>query len=72
LYCFEYVAGRGQKEPAGARGGIDDGGSRLRAHHVDDGIDQGARREVLAGAGLGVLGVLFEQAFVDIAFDVRA
>ncbi|MBI4874783.1 MAG: hypothetical protein HY822_09140 [Acidobacteria bacterium] len=29
-------------------------------------------REVLAGAGLGVLGLLFEQAFVDTALDVAA
>jgi len=45
-------------------------GSRLRAHHCDNGVDQEARREVLASAGLGILRVLFEQAFVDVAFDV--
>ena len=32
----------------------------------------GARREVLAGAGLGVLGVLLEQPLVGVALDVGA
>jgi len=44
----------------------------LRAHDLDDGVDQDARREVLAGAGLGILRILFEEAFVDIALDVGA
>ena len=72
LVVLEDVAGGGKKKTASARGGIDDSGSGLRAHDLDDGIDQDAGREVLAGAGLGVLGVLFEQTFVDIALDVGA
>jgi hypothetical protein len=56
----------------GAGGGIDDGGPRLGARDFDDGIDQDAGSEVLAGAGLGVLGVPFEQALVDIALHVGA
>jgi hypothetical protein len=42
------------------------------AHRVHDGVDQDARREVLARAALGVLRVLFQQAFADIALHVRA
>ena len=64
------VAGGSQQKTAGARGGIDDGEARSRPHRIHDGIDQDARREILAGAGLGILRVLFEQAFVDVAFDV--
>jgi len=66
---LENVGGGGEKESAGSGRGINDCGAGLRAHDLDDGIDQDARGEVLAGAGLGVLGVLFEQAFVDIALD---
>ncbi len=68
----EDVVGGRKKKAAGAGGGIDDGGSRLGTHDLDDGVDQDTRREVLAGSGLGVLGVLFEEAFVDIALYVGA
>src|ERR1017187_2066667 len=72
LVVLQDVAGGGKQKAAGAGRGIDDRGSRLRAHDFDDGIDEDTRREVLAGAALGVLGVLFEQAFVDVAFHVGA
>jgi hypothetical protein len=39
-------------------------------HHIHDGFDERTRGEVLARAGLGILGILFEQAFVDLAFDI--
>lgn len=39
---------------------------RRRRH----GLDERAWREVLAGAGLGVLGVLFADALVDVALGV--
>jgi hypothetical protein len=39
---------------------------------LNDGVDQDAGREVLACAGLCILRVLFEQAFVDVALDVGA
>ena len=45
----------GEQEAAGAAGGVADRHARARAHHIDDRPDQRARREVLAGAGLGVL-----------------
>jgi hypothetical protein len=71
LVVLEDVAGGRKQEATGTGGGIDDGGSRLRTHDLDDGVDQDARREVLTGAGFRILGVFFEQAFVDIAFDCR-
>jgi hypothetical protein len=67
----DVVGGREQKA-AGPGRGIDDGSSRLRAHDFDDGVDEDAGPEILAGAGLGVLGVLFEQALVYVALDVGA
>ena len=39
---------------------------------VDDRVDQRARREVLAGAGLDVLGALAQQLLVGVALDVDA
>ncbi len=39
----------------------------LRLDERDDAVDQRARREVLAGAALGLAGVLLEQAFVQVA-----
>ena len=69
---LEDVAGGREEKTSGAGGWIDDGGSGLGAHDLDDGVDQDARREILAGPGLGVLGVLFEEAFVDVALDVGA
>ena len=60
LVLLDDVAGGGEEKAAGARGGIDDCGPGLRTHDGDDGVDQDARREVLAGAGFGVLGVLLE------------
>ena len=61
-----------QEEPAGAAGGVRDALVRLGPHALDHGTDQGARREVLAGARLGVLGVLLQQPLVDVALDVGA
>jgi hypothetical protein len=34
---------------------------------LDDGVDQRSGREVLAGAALGLAGVLLQQAFVEVA-----
>ena len=42
------------------------------AHDVDDGLDEGARREVLPGPGLDVLGVALQQGLVGVALDVGA
>src|SRR5579884_1404076 len=61
----------GQKEAAGAAGRVADGIVGGGVHHLDDGLDQRARGEVLPGAGLGVLGVLLKQALVDGAFHVE-
>ena len=46
--------------------------SRLRAHDVDDGLDQGARREVLPRPRLHVLGVALQQRLVGVALYVGA
>ena len=62
----------GEEEAAGAAGRIGDGLARLGPHAFDHRADQRARREVLSRAGFGVLGVLLQQAFVDVALDVGA
>ncbi len=46
--------------------------ARIGIDHGHHGVDQRARREVLAGAGLHLLGVTLKQALVDRAFDVDA
>ncbi len=71
MTAHDVVVGR-QQEPAGAAGGVADGGVRLRAHDVDDGLDQGTRREVLPRSRLHVLGVALQQRLVGVAFDVSA
>ena len=52
-------------------GRVADGDARRGAHDVHHGLDQRARREVLARARLDVLGVLFQQPLVDLALDVH-
>ena len=66
------VVVRRQQKAAGAAGRVADGLAGLRGHHVHHGLDQRARGEVLAGAGLGVLGVLLQQALVGVALHVGA
>ena len=51
--------------------GSADGLAWLRAHHVHDGLDERARRKVLACARFDVLRVLFQQALIDFALDVN-
>jgi len=75
LIAVEVVVGgdvvvRGQKEATGAAAGVGDPLARPRLHHVDHRLDQRSGGEVLAGAGLGVGGVLLEQPFVGVALDV--
>jgi hypothetical protein len=62
---------RGEQEAAGAARRIADRHARLRAHHLDDRLDQRARREVLARPRLHVFRVLLEQPLVGIALYVR-
>jgi len=59
-----------QEEATGAAGRVGDGLARLGLHALHHRADHGARREVLAGAALGVLGVLLQQAFVQVALGV--
>ena len=63
---------RRQQEAAGAAGGVVDRLAGPGVHHVDDGLDERPRREVLPRAGLDVLGVLLQQPFVDLGLDVDA
>ena len=69
---LHHIVVRREQKAAGAAGRIAYGFPGLRGHDIHDGLDQRARGEVLAGAGLGVLGVLFQQAFVGIALHVGA
>ena len=66
------VVMHGQQKAARAAGGIVDQLARLRSRHIHDGLDQSARREVLAGAALHVAGVLFQQPLVGVALHVHA
>ena len=50
----------GQKESARPAGRIGDQLARFGTPSFDHGPNEGARREILAGAGLGVLSVLFK------------
>ena len=59
-----------QKESAGAAGGVRDAFLRVGPDALHHRADQGARREVLAGARLRVLSVLLQQPLVDVALDV--
>ena len=71
IVLHHIVVGREQKA-AGAAGRVAHGLAGLRGHDIHNRLDQRARGEVLAGPGLGVLGVLFQQAFVGIALHVGA
>ena len=62
----------GQQEAAGATGRVADGVVGPGPHHVHDGLDQRAWREVLPGAGLHVLGVALQQRLVGVALHVGA
>ena len=46
--------------------------TRFRTNARHHRTDEGAGREILAGPGLGVLGVALQQPLVDVAFYVRA
>ena len=37
-------------------------------HH---GLDQGTRRKILPGTAFGIFGVFLQQAFINLAFDIR-
>jgi hypothetical protein len=60
----------GEKEAAGAASGIADRLPGPGRHDLDDGGDERAGGEVLAGAALHVSGVFFEQALVGVALHI--
>ena len=68
----DYVVVSRQQEASCAAGGVADGGARLRAHDVHDGLNQRTRREVLPCAGLHVLRVALQQRLIGIALHVGA
>jgi hypothetical protein len=63
---------RGEEKAAGAAARIADQLAGLGRDAVHHRLDQRARREVLAGAALDVVGVALEQAFVGVALHVGA
>lgn len=65
----EMIVG-GEEESAGSAGRVNDGFSRLGVDAFDHCLDEGTGREVLSGSAFCVFGVLFEESFVDVAFDV--
>ena len=62
----------GQQKAAGAAGRVADRLPRLGGDDVDDRLDQRPRGEVLAGAALGVLGVLLQQPLVGVPLHIGA
>ena len=61
----------GKQKAARARGGIADSLPKLWAHDIHNRLDERTRREVLTRSALGILRVLFEQTFVNLAFDIN-
>src|SRR5690242_21635104 len=61
-----------EKESAGAARRVTDRFTRSRRYYIDDSRDQRTRRKVLSSAGLYVLRVFLQQAFIRVALHVRA
>ncbi len=66
---YDMVMG-GQQKATGAAGRIADFLARFRSDDIDHGPDQRASGKILTGPGLGILGILFQQALVGIALDI--
>jgi hypothetical protein len=64
------VVVRDQQEPAGTASWVVDGLARRRPHHVNDGLDQRARRKVLSRSALHVSGVFLQKALVGVSLHV--
>jgi hypothetical protein len=67
---MEDVLERGEQEAAGAASRVADRVGRARLETVHHRRDQRARGEILARAGLDVLGALGEQFLVGVTLDV--
>jgi hypothetical protein len=66
------VVVRGEQKAARATGRVGDALAGLRGNAIHHGLDECARREVLARAALGVLRVFLQQALIGIALYVGA
>jgi hypothetical protein len=62
---------RQDEKSAGPRGRIAERVIGRRPHHVHDGLDEFAGREVLPGPLWHVFGGTGKQSFIDVAFHVR-
>ncbi len=60
----------GEEKTAGAAGWIGDGLARQRPHALHHCPDQRARREILPRPRLGILGIAFQQALVNVALHI--
>ena len=60
-----------KEETTGTTAGVSDSLSRLKSHTLDHGFDERTRRKILTGAAFYVFCVFLQQAFVNLAFDVR-
>src|SRR5439155_1375711 len=58
------------QEAASPAAGVGDPLARPRLGDIDHCLDQGPRREVLAGAGLCVGGILLQEALIGVALDI--
>jgi hypothetical protein len=70
VVVFGDVVVGGEEEAAGAAGGVEDDLAGFGLHDLDHGLDERAGGEVLAGPFFRRSGILFQQAFVDLAFDI--
>ncbi len=61
---------RGKQGPACASGWIANRLTRFRAHHLHHRLDEWTRRKVLSRARFGILRILFEQTFVNLALGI--
>ena len=61
---------RAQEEPAGATCRVADAVVGLGRHHIDDGVDERPRREVLTRSPGALLRGLLDQTLVRVALEI--
>ena len=60
-----------QQEAAGTAGRVADGHPGFGFHDLNDRLDERPGCEILACAAFGILCILLQQPFVDVALDVN-